>query len=438
LVKGYNELRKIYIKSKDIKTKKEALKKLIECSKKLGRDYKRYQHELYTLLNRKKGSRLSLVNNKLQKVILRKGYIEFLFDYPLKEEDIEYKTILDHKRNNYRYIFDILARFTKKPEIYHLRSIRLMKIAQFDKKHMRIVLQNNKPITPTYKIVGSKLLIYLTKPSPPIKKLSTKTKPTKKEVTKKVAASTAVAATAIASNTKESPKVGGNHKKIIVIDAGHGGRDSGAIGYKRKREKNIVLQIARKVYKKLKALGYKVYLTRSGDYFIPLKNRTKLANRVKANLFISIHANAAPSKRRYLSMKGIETFFLSPATSERAKRIAAIENRVEMKNMSYYTQDVFLNFINREKTIMSNKLAIDIQRNILYQLRKKYRGVIDGGVRPGPFWVLVGAQMPAILVEVGYITNPTEAMRLSNPYYQNLLAEGIVRGIESYFLNNEK
>jgi len=400
----------------------------------LGKDYKKYQRELYRLLNKKK--KLSLVTNKLQKVVLRRGYIEFLFDYPLKEEDIEYTTILDNKRKNYRYIFDILALYPKKPKIYHLRSIKLMKIAQFDKKHTRIVLQHNKPIKPSYKIVGSKLLIYLSPPTPPAPKKVVK-KPSKSKKSSKSNISPKKSFTTPSQKKRETFAKRSN-KKIIVIDAGHGGRDSGAIGYKRKREKYIVLQIAKKVAKKLRAMGYKVYLTRSGDYFIPLKNRTKLANRVKANLFISIHANAAPNKRRYLSMKGIETFFLSPANSERAKRIAAIENRVEMKNVNYYTQDLFLNFINREKTIMSNKLAIDIQRNILYQLRRKYRGVIDGGVRPGPFWVLVGAQMPAILVEVGYLTNPTEAMRLSNPYYQNLLAEGIVRGIESYFLNNEK
>ncbi|MRI59172.1 MAG: hypothetical protein C6H99_06690 [Epsilonproteobacteria bacterium] len=279
-----------------------------------------------------------------------------------------------------------------------------MRVAQFDRSHIRIVFEHDKEIDIWHKIAGSKLLIYLGKKR----------------------------------GKKSLPRLISNASRVIVIDPGHGGKDSGAVGYKGKKEKDIVLSIAKRVYKKLKKAGYKVYLTRRGDYFISLRNRTRFANKVKANLFISIHANAAPKKSKRLSMKGVETFFLSPARSERAKRIAALENRVDMKNMSYYSKNVFLNFINREKTIMSNKLAIDIQRNILLALRKKYRGVVDGGVRPGPFWVLVGAQMPAILVETGYITNPTEAMRLSNPLYQNLIAEGIVKGVESYFRNSDR
>jgi N-acetylmuramoyl-L-alanine amidase len=136
-------------------------------------------------------------------------------------------------------------------------------------------------------------------------------------------------------------------------------------------------------------------------------------------------------------MKGIETFFLSPAKSERAKRIAALENRADISSMGYYSKLTFLNFLNREKIIASNKLAIDVQKGILFNLRKYFKDVQDGGVREGPFWVLVGAQMPSILVEVGYITNPTEAKRLFNPFYQKLIAKGIADGIDNYFLYNQ-
>ncbi len=408
IYKGLNEYKSIYIKAlidEDEALKRLALQGLIRCSKKLGLSTKEYEEELGAQNSTDKKPRL--LHNRLQKIVLHKGFVEFVFAYPLQSKDIT-KRVLKSKRL-YKYIYDIEATVTK-PYRYRLRSVRAMRVAQFDKKHIRIVFENSRPITITHKIVGPKFFVYLKKE-------------TKKDSPQK---------------SKGVVKTFKRSAKVIVIDPGHGGRDSGAIGYKRKREKDIVLAIAKRLYKKLKRAGYRVYLTRRGDYFVDLRSRTRFANRVKANLFISIHANAAPSRKKRYSMKGVETFFLSPARSERAKRIAALENRVDMKNMSYYSKNVFLNFINREKTIMSNKLAIDIQRNILFTLRKKYRGVVDGGVRPGPFWVLVGAQMPAILVEVGYITNPTEAKRLSSPYYQNLIAEGIKRGIESYFRNNEK
>jgi len=104
--------------------------------------------------------------------------------------------------------------------------------------------------------------------------------------------------------------------------------------------------------------------------------------------------------------------------------------------MDILSKNTLLNFLNREKIIQSNKLAIDIQANILKSLRAKYKDIKDGGVRPAPFWELVGAGMPAVLVEVGYITNPTEAQRLFNPFYQNRIAKGLADGVESYFLKN--
>jgi N-acetylmuramoyl-L-alanine amidase len=175
-------------------------------------------------------------------------------------------------------------------------------------------------------------------------------------------------------------------------------------------------------------------MTRKSDTFIKLKNRTHLANKKDADLFISIHANAAP-KGKYLSLKGIETFFLSPAKTAKAKRIAAKENAAA-SGMNKKSQDTLLSFLNRNKIIQSNKLAIDVQSGLLSSVRKKFKGVKDGGVREAPFWVLVGAQMPAVLVELGYITNPTEAERLFNPFYQNALAKGIYNGINSYFSHN--
>ena len=224
--------------------------------------------------------------------------------------------------------------------------------------------------------------------------------------------------------------------KVIVLDAGHGGDDPGAVNGQLK-EKNIVLSIAQKAGKELQGRGYKVYYTRSKDKFINLRDRTKYANDKAADLFISIHANAAPNKAKSASMRGIETFFLSPARSERSKNAAALENKSDVDEMNYFSKQTFLNFLNREKIIASNKLAIDVQREVLAQAKTVIPKTADGGVREAPFWVLVGALMPAVLVEVGYITHPSEGELINNSKYQDALANGLADGIDVYFSNQQ-
>lgn len=223
--------------------------------------------------------------------------------------------------------------------------------------------------------------------------------------------------------------------KTIVIDAGHGGKDAGAIGYKQRMEKHLVLDMALQLGKSLKQRGHKVFYTRDRDVFINLRDRTQVANDKNADLFISLHANAAPTEAKKLSMKGLETFFLSPDRSERSKNVAALENQSDMEEMDFYSKETFLNVFNREKIVLSNKVAIDVQSNMLKAVKKKYP-VEDGGVREAPFWVLVGATMPSVLIELGYISNPEESDNMFNPQYQKLLVEGISDGIEQYFSNN--
>ncbi|NHG50724.1 N-acetylmuramoyl-L-alanine amidase [Campylobacter jejuni] len=225
--------------------------------------------------------------------------------------------------------------------------------------------------------------------------------------------------------------------KIIVLDAGHGGKDSGALSDKKGslKEKDIVLSTTLKLGNELKKRGYKILYTRSSDKFINLRDRTKYANDKRADLFISIHANAAPSASKAKSSEGVETFFLSPARSERSKKAAEKENQGDFEEINYFSKQSILNFLNREKIVASNKLAIDVQKNILTQTRKKYR-IVDGGVREAPFWVLVGAQMPAILIEIGYITHPSEGKRIANKSFQDTLVKGIADGVENYFYNN--
>ncbi len=236
--------------------------------------------------------------------------------------------------------------------------------------------------------------------------------------------------------TASAKKVQSAKGKVIVLDAGHGGDDPGAINGSLK-EKNIVLSIAQKAGKELQGRGYKVYYTRSKDKFINLRDRTKYANDKAADLFISIHANAAPNKTKAATMHGIETFFLSPARSERSKNAAALENKSDIEEMNFFSKQTFLNFLNREKIIASNKLAIDVQREVLARAKSVSSKASDGGVREAPFWVLVGALMPAVLLEVGYITHPGEGELINNSKYQDALAKGLANGIDVYFSNQQ-
>ena len=231
-------------------------------------------------------------------------------------------------------------------------------------------------------------------------------------------------------------KVSSNSKnKVIVIDAGHGGDDVGAVGPNKRYEKVINLEVTKYLYSILKQRGYSVYLTRSNDKFIKVMDRTILANDKNADLFISIHTNAMP-KEKANSTSGIETFFLSPARSERAKRVAALENKDDIREMNESSKSAFLESLNRPRITASHKFAIDVQAGLLQAARSKYKDVQDTGVKEGPFWVLVGAQMPSILIELGFISHPEESRRLYEKSYQQLLANGIANGIDSYFSKN--
>lgn len=223
--------------------------------------------------------------------------------------------------------------------------------------------------------------------------------------------------------------------KRIVLDPGHGGKDCGAIGVGKVCEKVIALNVAKALAKELRDRGYKVFLTREKDVFINLRARTKFANDKEADLFISIHANAVP-KNKKTKFQGIETYFLSTARSERAKNAAALENKDDIETMNYFSKQSFLNALNSQRLVASNKLAIDIQFGLLKATRDKFQGVVDGGVREGPFWVLAGALMPSVLLELGYVTHPLEGTRLAQKNYQKQLILGIANGIDGYFQKN--
>jgi len=225
---------------------------------------------------------------------------------------------------------------------------------------------------------------------------------------------------------------------LVVIDAGHGGCDSGAL-CDSKQEKDLVLQITKKLKKEFTNEGYRVHLTRGDDSFLTLSQRTRIADKKDAKVFISIHANAIGDQSRFDKVEGIETYFLQKTRDEKSQRIAARENASVLCGTDKLSQEVIIDSVlNGPKIIQSHKLAIDVQQSIMKHVKSGYGGVKDGGVRPAPFYVLVGASRPSILIEVGYITNSKERDRLFRSDYQEKIAEGIVNGVNRYLDNRKR
>ncbi|WP_390413609.1 N-acetylmuramoyl-L-alanine amidase family protein [Helicobacter pylori] len=258
----------------------------------------------------------------------------------------------------------------------------------------------------------------------------------KKEILKKEAENEGKNQVFIAEKNDAFIKTKHKKHKKIVLDAGHGGKDCGAMSANLVCEKDIVLEVVKFLHKELKKRGYSVLLTRDKDIYIDLVARTELANRKSADLFISVHANSIP-KRSTSNAHGIETYFLSTARSERARKVAEQENKDDVNLMDYFSKSLLLNSLNTQRLIVSNKLAIDVQYGMLQSIRKNYPDVVDGGVREGPFWVLAGALMPSILIEIGYNSHAIESRRIQSKPYQKILAKGIADGIDSFFSKND-
>lgn len=213
--------------------------------------------------------------------------------------------------------------------------------------------------------------------------------------------------------------------KVIVIDPGHGGVDSGAVGPDGVAEKDITLGLAKRLAEKLTDAGYAVLLTRTDDTFVPLEERTAFANRHKADIFVSVHANAAISR----DANGIETFFLNvDATDDDARRVAAFENSVAAdktgEDVNDDVREILLDLAKTESHHESSMLAESVHTSMLSATGKENRGV-----KQAPFVVLAGATMPAVLVEVGFISNPREEKWLSSKKDQSRIADSIIEGI---------
>ncbi len=215
--------------------------------------------------------------------------------------------------------------------------------------------------------------------------------------------------------------------KKIVIDPGHGGHDPGAIGPNGVDEKNITLKIGTMLAERLRAMGFQVIMTRNKDVFIPLEERTAIANMSNADIFISIHANASLSHRT----KGITTYYLSTTHDRSSMLVAARENATSTKKLS----DLQLILEDLMKTAKINESAIfanDIQQDMVESLRKDGYSTPNLGVRSAPFFVLMHANMPSILIETSFVTNPTEEHQLEEKRYEKSIVDGVVKGILRY------
>jgi N-acetylmuramoyl-L-alanine amidase len=215
----------------------------------------------------------------------------------------------------------------------------------------------------------------------------------------------------------------------IVIDPGHGGSDPGAPGYiKGVWEKDIVLKLAHNLAHKLRErLNCTVILTRDSDTKLTLEERTAIANTQRADLFISLHTNAARNKK----LAGIETYLLNLATDEQAIAVAARENATSKKNISDL-EFILSDLMKHAKIGESTRLANDVHRSLVQGMKQKYPKVNDLGVKQAPFYVLLGARMPAILIETSFISNKLECERLLDPAYQDMLCHAIATGVQEY------
>jgi N-acetylmuramoyl-L-alanine amidase len=212
----------------------------------------------------------------------------------------------------------------------------------------------------------------------------------------------------------------------IVIDPGHGGHDPGTMK-SGLREKDIVLDVSQRLQKLLTRDGFEVVMTRDKDVFIPLEERTAIANSKSADLFVSIHVNAA----RTTKPRGTETYYLNLATTPDAEEVAARENAVTTRRVSEL-QSILQKVLNNEKITESRELASRVQTSLSSELYSSTRDSRNRGVKTAPFYVLLGARMPSVLVEIAYLTNRNDSKLLADGDFRQKVAESIAAGVRGY------
>jgi N-acetylmuramoyl-L-alanine amidase len=214
----------------------------------------------------------------------------------------------------------------------------------------------------------------------------------------------------------------------IVIDAGHGGHDSGTLGAGGIEEKDVVLDVALRLGKLLhERLGAQIVYTRADDTFIPLETRTAIANKAQADLFISVHANSSPDA----SARGVEVYYLNFTSDPDAMNVAARENAVSTQSV-HELSDLVKKIALKDKIDESRELASDVDASLYTGLARGNEGLKDRGVKKAPFVVLIGANMPSILAEISFVTNPDDAEQLERPEYRERVAESLCKGVERY------
>jgi N-acetylmuramoyl-L-alanine amidase len=214
----------------------------------------------------------------------------------------------------------------------------------------------------------------------------------------------------------------------IVIDAGHGGHDSGTLGVDGIQEKDVVLDVALRLGKMLHdRLGAEIIYTRSDDTFIPLETRTAIANKAQADLFLSIHANSSPDA----TARGVETYYLNFTSDPTALDVAARENAVGGASI-HQLSDLVKKIALKDKIAESREFAADVEGSLFGGLTKGNAGLKDRGVKKAPFVVLIGANMPSILAEISFVTNAQDAGQLRQPEYRQRVAESLYAGVARY------
>ena len=335
------------------------------------------------------------------------------------------------------------------------RFLKGLRLSQLDKENTRLVVDLNESNNLKIGVwsEGHKLFVELSNKKTPDVKVASKSKI---PFTKKIASKPKIPSTkavkgfdfdkkvkhnkeprkvAVKVSKKRSFPVVNKKLPLIVVDAGHGGNDLGAKGYRGIQEKNVNLAIALRLKDILTSrYKYRVILTRGDDTFIPLPGRGKIANDNNADVFVSVHANAAPRRAAH----GIETYYLGQGHSEEAKATAARENGKLVKSVKDdETQEILASMISTTKINQSSRLAGNIQNQLYQSMRKKYSGVKNLGVKEGPFFVLHDTNMASVLVEVGFVTNLREESRLKQSSYLDRLASSIAKGVSKFVQDSD-
>jgi len=331
--------------------------------------------------------------NLLVESHLNESELKLEFNHPIKRV----KHFIIPANGYTKYVYDIQGGRLPYGKTLHLKhsDVKAFRIGQYNQSTLRVVIESRQGLERNHYIRGKTLII----PIPQGKYLY---RHQKKKLPRRL-----------------------NHAYRIVIDAGHGGRDNGASCCSL-TEKRVTLMVAKKLQRKLQAKGYRTYMTRTQDHYVSLLRRTEYANKKGADIFVSIHVNAAP-KRKQKRLNGIEVYYLSLKGSNAIK-----SNKILYKGRYIYTKKLYYLLTSKKKCARSKSLGKAVESKMISSIRRGYKEV-KSEIKGSDFWVLLGTKMPAILVETGYLTHKRDRKRLSSDYYQNLVVNGIVNGIDSYF-----